>query len=141
MLKTVNIFPLAEQTRKFVRRRLSVRLKRFHVCSACACFNFKNYSKNKLKCKFWPKIIEFLKKTSRSPSYRTKVKILEKKFSDSSPKKFDSAYAQHRENVRKSKFWQKSKEKNQNFSDIDRGHIRFWFRSKKIQNYLMLVYL
>jgi hypothetical protein len=31
---------------------------------------------------------------SRSPSYRTKVKILRKKLSDSSPKKFGSAYAQ-----------------------------------------------
>jgi hypothetical protein len=32
-VKTVNIFPLAEHTRKFVRRMLSVRLNRFLVCS------------------------------------------------------------------------------------------------------------
>jgi hypothetical protein len=31
--KTVNIFPLTEHTRKFVRRMLSVRLNRFLVCS------------------------------------------------------------------------------------------------------------
>jgi hypothetical protein len=41
----------------------------------------------------------------------------EKKF-DSLPKKFGSAYAlllSHRENVRTSKYWRKSKEKKRNF--------------------------
>jgi hypothetical protein len=41
---------------------LSVWWNRFHVCSACASYDFRKLLKNtKLKCKFWPKIIENLK--------------------------------------------------------------------------------
>jgi hypothetical protein len=47
-----------------------------------------------------------LKKPSRNPSNRTKVKI---------KKKFGSPMLSHRGNVRTSKFWRKSKEKNQIF--------------------------
>jgi hypothetical protein len=40
----------------------------------------------------------------------------------------------HRETVRTSKLWQKSKEKKRNiFSKIYQGHIRIWFRSKNFK--------
>jgi hypothetical protein len=54
-------------------------------------------------------------KPSRNPSNRTKVKILEKKnFLIAHQKKLVPRMLSHRENVRTSKFWQKSKEKNRN---------------------------
>jgi hypothetical protein len=49
---------------------------------------------------------------SRNPSIRTKVKILKKNVLDSSSNKFIPRMLSHRGNVRTSKFWQKSKEKN-----------------------------
>jgi hypothetical protein len=55
-------------------------------------------------------------KPSRNPSYRTKVKILRKKiFWIAHQKILVPRMLSHRENVRTSKFWQKSKEKNRNF--------------------------
>jgi hypothetical protein len=48
----------------------------------------------------------------------------------------------HRENVRKSKFWQKTKEMKWNcFLKLTKGMKGFDLGTKKIQNYLMLVYL
>jgi hypothetical protein len=54
-------------------------------------------------------------KPSRNASNRTKVKILEKFFWIAYQKNLAPRMLNHRENVRTSKFWQKSKEKNQNF--------------------------
>jgi hypothetical protein len=63
---------------------------------------------------------------SRSLSYRTKVKILRKKFSDSSPKKFASAYAQSPRKCSNIEILAKIEGKESNFfSKIDQGHIRF----------------
>jgi hypothetical protein len=47
----------------------------------------------------------------------------------------------HRGNVRTSKFWRKSKEKKQIFFEFTKGVSGFDLGKKKIQNYLMLVYL
>jgi hypothetical protein len=53
-VKTVHILPLAEYARKFDPRMLSVRWNHFHVCPACACYNFRKLLRNtKLKCKCW----------------------------------------------------------------------------------------
>jgi hypothetical protein len=60
-------------------------------------------------------------KPYRNPSNRTKVKISEIFFLTTPPKNLVPRMLTHRENVRKSKFWQNSKEKNQ----IDQGHLRF----------------
>jgi hypothetical protein len=55
-------------------------------------------------------------KPSRNLSNRTKVKILTKKiFGYLSKKNLVPRMLSHRGNVRTSKFWQKSKEKKQNF--------------------------
>ncbi len=68
-------------------------------------------------------------KTSWNPPNRTKVKILKKKKSfDSSPKNLVPRLLSYRENVRTSKFWQKSKEKNRIFFRKLKGHIRFCYR-------------
>ncbi len=47
----------------------------------------------------------------------------------------------HRENVRTSNFWRKSKEKKQNFLQKLTKGIEGFDLGKKIQNSLMLVYL
>jgi hypothetical protein len=63
-----------------------------------------------------------LEKPSRNPPYRTKVKILKKNnFSASSPKNLAPRLLSHHENVGTSKFWQKSKEKNQKFFENRKG--------------------
>jgi hypothetical protein len=54
-------------------------------------------------------------KPFRNPSNRTQVNILKKKFLDISPKNLLPRMLSHRENVRTSKFWRKSKEKKRNF--------------------------
>jgi hypothetical protein len=55
-------------------------------------------------------------KPSLNPSNRTKVKILKKKnFWIAHQKNLVPCMLSHRGNVRKSKFWQKSKEKKRNF--------------------------
>jgi hypothetical protein len=55
-------------------------------------------------------------KPSRNLSERTTVKILKEKiFLDISQKNLVPRMLSHRGNVRTSKFWQKSKEKKQNF--------------------------
>jgi hypothetical protein len=55
-------------------------------------------------------------KHSRNPSNRTKVKILKKKiFWIAHQKNLVPRVLSHRENVRTSKFWRKSKEKKRNF--------------------------
>ncbi len=121
-VKTVNIFPLAEHTRKFVRRMLSVRWNRFLVCSVCdkivstyaqpwACYNFLKLLKNtKLKCKFWPKIIENLKNRLGTHLIRSKWKF-EIFLNIAYQKNWVPRMLSHRENVRTWKFWQKSKVK------------------------------
>ncbi len=74
-----------------------------------------------------------LEKPSRDPFNRTIVKILENKFFWISLKKnLVQRMLSHRVNVRTSKFWRKLKETKRNF---------FRKFTKKIQKYLMLVYL
>jgi hypothetical protein len=82
--------------------------------------------KSQIKMQIWTIKNPNFEQPFSNPSNRTQVNILKKIFLDISPKKFGSAYAQrHRENVRTSKFPQKSKEKKQNFfSKIYQGHIR-----------------
>jgi hypothetical protein len=85
---------------------------------------------------------ENFQKPSRNPSKRTKVKILKLKILYSSSKKFGSAYAQSPRKCSNIEILAKNEGKEVKFfSKIDEGHIRIWFRSKKIQNYLLLVYL
>ncbi len=147
--KNVHILPLAEHARKFVPRMLSMQWNQLSVCSACNeivsayaqhahAIIFENDSKiPNLNANF------AYKKSKKNLSDRTKVKILKKKnFWISLKKNLVPRMLSHRGNVRTSKFWQKLKEKKRNFlGKIYEGHIRIWFRSKKIQNYLMLVYL
>jgi hypothetical protein len=54
-------------------------------------------------------------KPFRNPSYRTQVNSLKKKFWDISSKNLVPRMLNHRENVRTSKFWRKSKEKKRFF--------------------------
>jgi hypothetical protein len=55
-------------------------------------------------------------KPFRNPSDRTKVQLIEKKIWGISLQKiFIPRMLSHRENVRTSKFWRKSKDKKQNF--------------------------
>jgi hypothetical protein len=64
-------------------------------------------------------------KPSRNPSKRTKVKILTKKFLDSSSKKFGSAYAQSPRKCSNIETLAKIKGKEANFfSKIYEGYIR-----------------
>ncbi len=64
-------------------------------------------------------------KPSRYPSNRTKVKILKKKFLDSSSKKFGSAYAQSPRKCLNIEILAKIEGKEANFfSKIYEGHIR-----------------
>jgi hypothetical protein len=82
-------------------------------------------------------------KPFRNPSNRTQGNILKKKkFWTSLKKNLVPRMLSHRENVRTSKFWRKSKEKKRNFfRKFTKGIQGFEFGQKKIQNYLMLVYL
>ncbi len=82
-------------------------------------------------------------KPSRNLSNRTKVKILEKKnFWISLKKNLVPRMLSHRGNVRTSKIWRKWKEKKQKFfRKFPKGIYGFDLGQKKIQNYLMLVYL
>jgi hypothetical protein len=75
-------------------------------------------------------------------SDRTKVKILKNKFLGYlSKKNFVPRLLSHRGNVRTSKFLRKSKEKKRNFFRKFTKGIKEFDLGKKIQNYLMLVYL
>ncbi len=82
-------------------------------------------------------------KPSRNLSNKTKVKILKKKnFWISLKKNLVPRMLSHRGNVRTSKFWRKSKEKKRNFfRKFTKSRKGFDLGQKKIQNYLMLVYL
>jgi hypothetical protein len=145
-VKTVHILLLAEHARKFVPRMLGVWWNRFCVCSCDKIVSadaqhthaiiFKKYL---IKMQILTINNQNCQKPSRNPSNRTKVKILRKKiFLDSLSKKFVSTYAQS-PNI---EILAKIEGKEANFfSKIYEGHIRIWFRSEKIQNYLMLVYL
>ena len=85
-----------------------------------------------------------LEKPFGNPSYRTIVKILEKKnFWISLKKSLVPRMLSHRVNVRTSKFWRKSKETKRNFFSrkFTKGILGFDLGKKKIQKYLMLVYL
>jgi hypothetical protein len=64
-------------------------------------------------------------KPSRNPSNRTKVKVLKKKFLDSSSKKFGSAYAQSPRKCSNIEIMAKIEGKEAKFfSKIYEGHIR-----------------
>jgi hypothetical protein len=115
-VKTVNIFPLAEHTRKFVRR--------FLVCSVCDkiasayaqhahAIIFKNYSKIQTKMQISTiKYPNFEKTPFRNPSNRTQVNILKQKiFWISLQKNLVPRMLSPRENVRTSKFWRKNRRK------------------------------
>jgi hypothetical protein len=83
-----------------------------------------------------------LEKPSRNPSNRTKVKILKKKILDISQKKFGSAYAQSPRKCSNIETLAKIRGKEAKFfSKIYEGHKGFDLGTKKIQKYLMLVYL
>jgi hypothetical protein len=84
-----------------------------------------------------------LGKPYMNPSNRTIVKILKKQiFWLSLQKYLVPRMLSHRVNVRTSKFWRKSKETMQNFfRKLNKGIYRLDFGQKKIQKYLMLVYL
>ncbi len=129
-VKTDNIFPLAEHTRKFVRRMLSVRWIRFLVCSVCDKIVSAYVQHAQLRILYFSKInqksqikmqISTLKNTNfekpfRKPSIKTQGHILKKKNLWISLQKNLVPYMfSHRENVRTSKFWRKSKEKKRNF--------------------------
>jgi hypothetical protein len=77
-----------------------------------------------------------------SPTRLLNVKKKNRRVEDISPKKFGSAYAQSPRKCSNFEILAKIEGKEENFfSKIYQGHIRILFRSKKIQNYLMLVYL
>jgi hypothetical protein len=81
-------------------------------------------------------------KPPRNPSNRAKVKILKKKIWIAHQKKLVPRMLSHRKTVRTSKFWRKSTEKKLNcFRNFTKGILGFDLGKKKIQNYLMLVYL
>jgi hypothetical protein len=68
-------------------------------------------------------------KPFRNPSNRTKVNFLKNKiFWISLQTNLVPRMLSHRENVRTSKFWRKSKEKKRFFSKIYQEHIKIWFR-------------
>ncbi len=140
-VKTLHILPLAEHALKFVPRMLSLRWNRFLVCSVCDkivstyaqhthAIIFEKLLKNRyqIKMQILTLIIEILKNRPGTHLIGLKWKFWNKIFFDSSQKNLVPRMLSHRENVRTSKFWQKSKEKKQNFFFIDQGHIRFWFR-------------
>jgi hypothetical protein len=125
-VKTDKIFPLAEHTKKFVRRMFSVRWNCFLVWSVCDkivsafaqhvhAIIFKNYSKTLIKMQISTIKNPNFEKPFRNPCNRTQVNILKQKFLEISPKKFGSALLSHRENVWTSKFWWKSKAKKRIF--------------------------
>ncbi len=127
-------------------RTLNVWKNCFHVCSACACYNFWKLLKNtKLKCKFWPKIIKILKNRLGTHQIGPKWKFWQKHFLIAHPKKFVPGMLSHRENVRTSKFWQNRRKRIEFFLKIDQRHIycKVLISSKKNSKlahaYLMLV--
>ena len=89
-VKTVNIFPLAEHTLKFVRSMLSVRWNGFLVCSVCdkivsayaqhthAKFS-KIFQKSHIKMQISTIKNPNFEKPIENPSNRTQVNILKKK--------------------------------------------------------------
>ncbi len=132
----VHILPLAELAQKFVPRMLSVQWNRFLVCSVCDknvstyaqhahAIIFENYSKYQIKMQILTINNRNFGKPSRNPSYRTKVKVLRENLFLIAHQKnliFFPPMLSHRENVRTSKFWQKSKEKNRNlFRQLTKG--------------------
>jgi hypothetical protein len=84
-----------------------------------------------------------LEKPYRNLSNRTIVKILKKKnFWICFKKNLVPRMLSHRVNVQTSKFWRKSKETKRNFfRKFIKGIRGFDLGQKKIQKYLMLVYL
>ncbi len=114
-VKTVHIFPLAE---------LSMRENSFLVCSVsdkivstyaqhAHAIIFENYSKSQIKMQISTKKNRNFEKPFRNPSNRTTVNFLKKIFWISLQKNLVPHMLSHRENVRTSKFWRKSKEKKQ----------------------------
>ncbi len=92
--------------------------------SVHAKFSKKN-RKNQIKCDFNYKEWEFSKTRNHN---RTKMNVHKKLFCN---KKLVLCMLSHCKNVQTSKFWQKLKENNQNFLNIDRGQIMFLVRPKR----------
>jgi hypothetical protein len=85
---------------------------------------FENYSKHPNLNAILTKDNRNFEQPSRSPSYRTKVKILKKNISESSAKKFGFAYAQSARKCSNIEILAKVDGKESKFlSKIDQGHI------------------
>ncbi len=113
---TFKISAYAQPAMKSIPRMLSQRWNSFHVCSAWAWSIFENYSKiPKMQMQILTINNQNSEKPSRNPSNRTKVKILKKFCLIAHQKHLVPRMLSHHENVRTSKFWQKSKEKYRNF--------------------------
>ncbi len=139
-------------------RWLSMHGNLFLVWSACdeidsayaqhaikyACYNFRKWLKNPLlKCKFRIKI-KILNNRLGTYLIGPKRRFWNKIYLDISQQKFGSTYAHFAQSPKCSNIEILAKIEGKEakfFSKIYEGHMRIWFRSKKIQNYLMLVYL
>ncbi len=128
--KPVHSLPLAEHARKFIPRMLSVQWNRFLVCLVCdkivsayaqhahGIFS-KITQKSQIKMQISTIKNRNLEKPFRNPSNKTKVKFLKNKnFWVSLQKNLVPRMHSHRDNVRTSKFWRKSKETKRNFFRI-----------------------
>ncbi len=104
---------------------------------------FENYSKSQIKMQISTIKNSNFEKPLGTHLLGTKWTFWRKKFfSDISPNKFGSPYAQSPRKCSNLKILAKIDGKEANFfPKIYQGHIRILFGSKKIQNYLMLVYL
>ncbi len=101
---------------KLFPRMLSVRLNRFRVCSACACYNFlKITQKSQIKLQISTKKNRNFEKPFRNPSYRTHVNILKKNLV---PRMLS-----HRENVRNS--GENRRKRNEIF--LPQSQVEDWF--------------
>jgi hypothetical protein len=126
-VKTVHILPLADHAQKFVPRMLSMRWNRFLLRSVCDkivsayakhahAIIFENYKKSQIKMQISTIKNQSFEKPFRNASNRTKVNFLKKNlFWISLQKNLVPRMLSHRENVRTSTFWRKSKEKKGNF--------------------------
>ncbi len=107
---------------------LSVRLNCFQVCTACT------YQKYQIKMQILTINNKNFELPPRNSSNRTKVKILETIFLIAHQNNLVPHMLSHCENVRTSKFWQKSKEKNPIFFNRPRAYkVLIFSSSKKIQ--------
>jgi hypothetical protein len=126
---------LAEHTRKFVRRRLSVRCNRFLLCSAsdeivsvyaqpAHAIIFENYPKNQIKMQFSTINNQNFEKSSRILSNRRK--FYQKNYFDTSQQKIGSPGAQSPRKCSNIEILAKIKGKESKFIEkVDQVHIRF----------------